>query len=225
MTTITIGGLFGSGAHEIGLFVSVRLKLEYVNTSAIPHIAAHANATEEAVLAKETHLCTWKERLGHILVKTIEASGNHSGLPEAGYFPGFVDPAHHLSSPGDIRTRPHDIPDNEYFQAVEKTNRTFAALGNVALTLRGGAATLRGNSIIHVGVMTSWDKRVERVSRRLKIGRAGAADYLTARQKHRKKLYKHFLGTDQRDPEIYDFVIDTDRDSREIVVQKILELA
>ena len=228
MAVITIGGQFGAGALEIGDAVAKSLQIDYVERTALPMVARRVNATVEAVWLKENHLCTWKERMGSVLERMFTYAGTYGTTDEAaGYVPQMYDPYFAFPvEPGRIRERPHEIPDDEYIEAMGHVNSELADSGDLVLTLRGGSANLQDREdAFHVGLFAPMDRRVARVANRRRWSPTDAADFIEARQDRRSDFFRRTVGTDQSDKELYDVVINTARMSDSRAVLEIVEKA
>ncbi len=227
MSVITVGGLFGAGALEIGDGVAKALGFDYVERSALPMIAEEANATVEAVWLKENHHCTWKERLGGHLERMFTYSGMYASMDfQYGYMPTAHDPFFAIPESERRRQRPHEIPDQEYLDAIATVNFRLARRGELVLTLRGGCATLRSKECaFHVGVFAPMDHRVGRVAKRRGLSPLDAEEVIRIKEARRTDFFKRTLGTDQANPELYDLLINTSQMDDSKAIAQIVGMA
>ena len=226
MAVITIEGQVGAGANELGEAVASRLGYDYVERLALQMVAKELRTTTQAVWLKENHLCTWRERLGETLTRAFENMGRYGTMDEPmGYGIMMDDPFY--GSPLDkdvVRERPHEIPDDEYADAVQLVNAKLAETGALVLAKRAGCVTLRDHdNALHVGLFAPKYYRVINLARQMTVGTLEASERLEAREGHRTKYFNRVAGTDPEDLSLYDIIIRADRIDQQRAVTEVIE--
>ncbi len=98
---------------------------------------------------------------------------------------------------------------------VRKTADTIlrlAELGNVVVIGRGANILTGGlGYALHVRLVGSVQRRVERIQEQLHLDPSAAADYVHRTDLGRSRYVKKYFGKDIDDPLLYDVVINTDR--------------
>jgi cytidylate kinase len=110
---------------------------------------------------------------------------------------------------------------------VRKTADTIlhlAELGNVVVIGRGGnivTATLA--HALHVRLVGSVERRIERTSRELHVDAKAAADHVRREDLARQRYVRKYYGADIDDPLLYHLIINTDRLSHARAAQTIAD--
>lgn len=99
-----------------------------------------------------------------------------------------------------------------YRQAVGQVMIELADKGEVVIVGRAGQVILAGHpNVLHVRIIASTEKRVERVSHKLNIQLEAAKAQITTSDRFRRNYLKRFYQVDWNDPYLYDLVINTDQ--------------
>jgi cytidylate kinase len=103
-------------------------------------------------------------------------------------------------------------PSSTLVDKVAETILRLAELGNVILIGRGAnIVTSRLNSVFHVRLVGSIEKRAEYVQKSRHIGRDAAMEFIHLEDRGRRRYLKRYFGRDIDDPLLYHLVINTDQ--------------
>ncbi len=210
MLALTIGGQAGAGAPEIGRKVANQLGGQYVEHLALRRLARHLGATAEAVTRKEFGFSSRRDRF----LSTLELLFNRIGWYGADFAAdGYSSLAYTLEKPGQ-KTMPAEISDDEYKDGVYETAKKFVDDGkDLILVKRAGCVTLKDEpSVLHLGLFSPWDRRVDRMAKRLGTGVAEAEDIVTGLERARAGWFKKIADADPADPALYGLTFETGRD-------------
>ena len=212
MTVITIGGQVGAGAQEIGAIVASTLRIDYVERLASRAVAEQVNATPEAVWLKETTRPSgWRGRLAGLLERSLMNLGRYGSAEGSWGMPMLA--AHEYLRLEEIqatsvRTSPHQIPDDEFDEAIQLVNDELASNGNVVLVKRGGCVTLRErDDILHIGLFALKDVRIARTANLLGVSPEVALETMEEREAAREAFFWRMLRAHPHETELYDAVI------------------
>jgi len=190
MPVVTIRGLTGSGASEIGRQVAKALGGDYVDREIIAQVAEVLKRPEEQVEAKEKIAPGVFDRIVTPLRRVLSGSGEI----ESAYSRAWKDP----------------IDDAEYLRALEAVIRDLALDQNIVIVGRGSQHILRNHrSALHVLVIAPFEDRLSRVMERLHMGREEAARHIDETDSSRRAFIMRFFKREIEDPQLYDLVINT----------------
>lgn len=98
---------------------------------------------------------------------------------------------------------------------VENTVETIwqlAESGHVILVGRGSNVITAGlNNVYHVRLVGSLERRVERVEQVYELDRQAALAFIKSQDAGRRNYLKEYFGRDIDDPQLYHFMLNTDR--------------
>jgi cytidylate kinase len=190
MPVITIRGLTGSGASDIGHEVARLIKGNYVDRQVIAEVAELLKRPEAQIVAKEQLHNGLFERIIDPLRKIISASGK-------------IDSAY-------MRTWDEPLNDKEYISALETVIRDLALEQNIVIVGRGSQYILRNNkSVFHVLVVAPMQERLNRIMDKKQMGKDEAIRYIEETDSSRKAFIQRFFQKEIEDPLFYDLVINT----------------
>ncbi len=190
MPVITIRGLTGSGASDIGRLVARLISGDYVDRQVIAEVAELVKRPEEQVEAKEHIPPDVFRRIVDSLRRTLSGSGKI----ESAYSSTWEEP----------------LEDSEYIKALEAVIRDLAVEGNIVLVGRGSQHILRNNpSVLHVLVVAPLEVRLNKVMTELHLDREGALKHIEETDGIRRRFIQRFFQKDIDDPLLYDLVIST----------------
>ena len=233
MYAITLGGMSGGGARDIGPLVAQKLKADYVDRIFLSTIAREVGATVEALHQREEKLPTRSERWIQTLQRLLERSAVTGSAGDPYFGPGITAllTEEYEDMPQPTITRGHELEDEVYIEAIESTMKEMAVDGDVVFVGRGGHVILKemGN-VLRVGIVASFEDRVETIITRESIGRDAAIDTLNQRDQARKYFFKKFFELDDPDnPDLFHFTINTSEMSTgyaaDMVVQNLQALS
>jgi cytidylate kinase len=195
LSIITIRGLLGSGAPEVGREVADRFAADYIDREVIAGVAAQLSRREQDVIAKETPPETLLGRIADILAK-IGGHGFGEGFGGA-YLPAWEIP----------------LDDTRYLQALKSVVTELAGCGESMVIMgRGSQFILKDHpGCLHVLVTAPLPVRIERVRRSLNIDRDAAQREIKRFDKSVQEFTKRHFRANLEDAGHYDLVISTAR--------------
>ena len=101
----------------------------------------------------------------------------------------------------------------------------LAGLGNVILIGRGANVITRNmDNVVHVRLVGSVEKRVERLQKNNNLSRAKALEFIRLSDRGRARYLKKYFDATAEDPLLYDLVLNTDKFSEEEAARLIGEI-
>jgi hypothetical protein len=190
MPVITIRGLTGSGAHEIGHRIAGLIGGDYVDREVIAEVAELLKRPQEQVEAKEKI----PARLFQKIVDPLRRVLSRSGRIESAY----------------TRTVDGPLNDADYISALEAVVRDLALELNMVIVGRGSQHILRNNrSVLHVFVVAPIEDRLNKVMAEMGIERQEALRHIEETDASRRAFVERFFHKGVEDPLLYDLVINT----------------
>ena len=227
MYAITLGGMSGGGARDIGPLVAQKLEADYVDRIFLSNIAKEVGATVEALHQREEKLPTRTERWTQVLQRLLERSAVTGSAGDPYFGPGITAllTEEYEDMPQPTITRGHEVEDEVYIEAIESTMKEMAADGDVVFVGRGGHVILKEmTNVLRVGIVASLEDRVETIMTRESIGKEEAISTLDQRDLARRHFFKKFFELDNPDnPDLFHFTINTSEMSTDHAVDIVVE--
>jgi cytidylate kinase len=206
MPVITMRGLTGSSASEIGREVARLINGDYVDRQVIAEVAELLKRPEEQIEAKEQITTGLFDRIVGPLRKIISGSGK-------------IDSAY-------MRTWEEPLDDTEYISALEAVIRDLALDQNIVIVGRGSQHILRNNkSVLHVLVIAPIEDRINRIMTEKKMEREEAMRHIEETDSSRKAFIQRFFQKEMENPLLYDLVINTKYITNESAANLIINTA
>ena len=227
MYTITLGGMSGGGARDIGPIVAQKLKADYVDRIFLSNIAKDVGATVEALYQIEEKLPSRSEKWIHVVQRLLERSAVTGSAGDPYFGPGITalltDEYEDIPQP--TITRGHEVEDDVYIEAIESTMKEMAADGDVVFIGRGGHVILKDMpNVLRVGVVASFEDRVKTLMTREDIDRDKAIVTLEQRDQARKHFFKKYFELDEPDnPNLFHFTINSSEMSTNYAAEMIIQ--
>ena len=227
MYTITLGGMSGGGARDIGPIVAQKLKADYVDRIFLSNIAKDVGATVEALYQIEEKLPSRSEKWIHVVQRLLERSAVTGSAGDPYFGPGITalltDEYEDIPQP--TITRGHEVEDDVYIEAIESTMKEMAADGDVVFIGRGGHVILKDMpNVLRVGVVASFEDRVKTLMTREDIDRDKAIVTLEQRDQARKYFFKKYFELDEPDnPNLFHFTINSSEMSTNYAAEMIIQ--
>ncbi|MCS5650562.1 MAG: cytidylate kinase-like family protein [Dehalococcoidia bacterium] len=213
MYTITLGGMSGGGARDIGPLVAQKLKADYVDRIFLSNVAKDVGATVEALHQREERLPTRSEKWIHVIQRLLERSAVTGSAGDPYFGPGITAllTEEYEDIPQPTITRGHEVEDDVYIEAIESAMKEMAADGDVVFIGRGGHVILKDMpNVLRVGVVASFEDRVKTLMSRETIDRDNAMVTLEQRDQARKHFFKKYFELDEPDnPNLFHFTINS----------------
>ena len=213
MYTITLGGMSGGGARDIGPLVAQKLKADYVDRIFLSNVAKDVGATVEALHQREERLPTRSEKWIHVIQRLLERSAVTGSAGDPYFGPGITAllTEEYEDIPQPTITRGHEVEDDVYIEAIESAMKEMAVDGDVVFIGRGGHVILKDMpNVLRVGVVASFEDRVKTLMSRETIDRDNAMVTLEQRDQARKHFFKKYFELDEPDnPNLFHFTINS----------------
>ena len=227
MYTITLGGMSGGGARDIGPIVAQKLKADYVDRIFLSNIAKDLGATVEALHQREEKLPSRAEKWIHVVQRLLERSAVTGSAGDPYFGPGITAllTEEYEDIPQPTITRGHEVEDDVYIEAIESTMKEMAADGDVVFIGRGGHVILKDMpNVLRVGVIASFEDRVKTLMTREAIDRDNAIVTLEQRDQARKYFFKKYFDLDEPDnPNLFHFTINSSEISTNYAAEMVIQ--
>ena len=227
MYTITLGGMSGGGARDIGPLVAQKLKADYVDRIFLSNVAKDVGATVEALHQREEKLPTRSEKWIHVIQRLLERSAVTGSAGDPYFGPGITAllTEEYEDIPQPIITRGHEVEDDVYIEAIESAMKEMAADGDVVFIGRGGHVILKDMpNVLRVGVVASFEDRVKTLMSRETIDRDNAMVTLEQRDQARKHFFKKYFELDEPDnPNLFHFTINSSEISTNYAAEMVIQ--
>lgn len=227
MYTITLGGMSGGGARDIGPIVAQKLKADYVDRIFLSNIAKDVGATVEALHQREEKLPSRSEKWIHVIQRLLERSAVTGSAGDPYFGPGITalltEEYEDISQP--TITRGHEVEDDVYIEAIESAMKEMAADGDVVFIGRGGHVILKDMpNVLRVGVVASLEDRVKTLMAREAIDSDKAIVILEQRDQARKYFFKKYFELDEPDnPNLFHFTINSSEISTNYAAEMVIQ--
>ena len=213
MPVITITGLIGSGAIEVGTEVSRSLGIDYVDRMILAEAAKKIGTTVAAVSARTERPPTLGDRVAGFVRNVLERSALAGGGADP-YFGGGLDALlvrEYRDLPPEGGPMDDSLGDANLIEVTRAVIREIAASGSVVIAGRGANVILADQpGVLHVGLVSEPERRVERIMEREKLGRHEAEQFVTVNDKARNAYFKRFFQVKPEDPSHYHVMVNTD---------------
>ena len=227
MYTITLGGMSGGGARDIGPIVAQKLKADYVDRIFLSNIAKDVGATVEALHQREEKLPSRSEKWIHVIQRLLERSAVTGSAGDPYFGPGITAllTEEYEDIPQPTITRGHEVEDDVYIEAIESAMKEMAADGDVVFIGRGGHVILKDMpNVLRVGVVASLEDRVKTLMAREAIDSDEAIVVLEQRDQARKYFFKKYFELDEPDnPNLFHFTINSSEISTNYAAEMIIQ--
>ncbi|HBR65568.1 MAG: cytidylate kinase-like family protein [Chloroflexota bacterium] len=227
MYTITLGGMSGGGARDIGPLVAQKLKADYVDRIFLSNVAKDVGATVEALHQREERLPTRSEKWIHVIQRLLERSAVTGSAGDPYFGPGITAllTEEYEDIPQPTITRGHEVEDDVYIEAIESAMKEMAADGDVVFIGRGGHVILKDMpNVLRVGVVASFEDRVKTLMSRETIDRDNAMVTLEQRDQARKHFFKKYFELDEPDnPNLFHFTINSSEISTNYAADMVIQ--
>jgi len=227
MYTITLGGMSGGGARDIGPIVAQKLGADYVDRIFLSNIAKDVGATVEALHQIEEKLPTRSEKWIHVVQRLLERSAVTGSAGDPYFGPGITAllTEEYEDIPQPTITRGHEVEDDVYIEAIESTMKEMAADGDVVFIGRGGHVILKDMpNVLRVGVVASFEDRIKTLMTREAIDKDKAIVTLEQRDQARKHFFKKYFELDEPDnPNLFHFTINSSEISTNYAAEMVIQ--
>lgn len=199
MPVVTIRGLLGSGAPEIGRQVADRVHADYLDRQIIAEVAARLHRKEQDVADKEMPSGSFLGRVA----KALEYVGGYDniGLP--------------------IWQVPLD--DARYLQSLESVIRELAKSRSIVIYGRGSQFILRNfPGALHVLAVAPLGVRLKRVMQSMELDEESAKREIARFDNSAREFIKRYFHARLEDPQYYDLVVNTEHLSFDVATSMVI---
>ena len=207
MPVLTVTGLMGAGGPQVGEEVARILNIDYVDRLILAEAARKIGTTEDVVDHRIEHRPTFGNRLARLVRAAVE----HSAYADtSGDWGDDLDPF--LAK--EYRDQPlgaSSVTDTTLLEVTSSVIRDIARSGNAVIQGRGSNMILKDEpGVLHVGVVSALEGRIERVMERVGLDPVEAKRFVDENDKGRIAFYRKFFNVDPEDPRYYHIVLNTD---------------
>ena len=207
MTIITFNGPIGSGGPEIGLEVSEKLNIDYVDRLILAEAAKRIGATVQAVSGKEHKLPRTRDRIGRFAQNLLERSAMSGAGGEPYFGPGIevlLSRDYYSSDQKDTITSTTNVTDTEFITATTSVITDLADAGDVIIVGRASNLILATKpNALHVRVRAPLEQRIETIMNREHLTHENATTFVNEHENARIAYFKRFFKVDPNDPDNY----------------------
>ena len=215
MPVITITGLIGSGAPELGAEISRKLGINYVDRLILAEAARKMGITVAAVAERTERAQRFSDRVAGFVRTVLERSALAGGGADP-YFGGGLDALlvrEYRDFPPENSNGGNEtgLTDSRLLEVTSTVIREIAQSGNVVIAGRGANIILRDQpGVLHVGLVSSLEARIKRIMEREELTREEADHFVAENDRARQAYFRRFFRVDAQDPRHYHMVLNTD---------------
>lgn len=202
MRIITIRGLAGSGADEIGKLLAKKLGYDFVDREIIALIAKKLKLPKQDVSMKEMPPSTLFGRIAEVMAGTYSIN---PGSPDVS-LPTWLIP----------------LNDARYRKTLEHVINAISKNRSIVIVGRGSQFILKSNpEAFHIFTVAPIENRITRISKDLKTDGKTAKQEIERFDSSRRAFIRRYFKAELDDPIYYDLVINTSHYSFDAVVSLI----
>ena len=213
MSVVTVSGMTGSGAIEIGAVVARKLSYDYVDRLILAEAARKIGTTVAVVADKTERSPTLRDRISSFIRAVVERSAL-AGEGADPYLGGGSDSLlireyQDISDEGTADGE--EVSDARLIEVTRGVMTELAQGGNVVIIGRGSNIILNDwPGSLHVGLNSSMEARILRTMERQQMERAKAEKYIHETDRGRTAYYRRFLHSKPNEALTYHLVLNTD---------------
>jgi cytidylate kinase len=209
MPVITIRGLYGSWAAEIGELIAHKLKIDYVDREIIAGVAERLRRPSTSIAEKEMPPSTLLGRISEAMAQTA-CLGD-------GIYTGIYSPLCEIP-----------LNDTNYLSGLEYVIKQLAASKSIIIRGRGSHIILKDfPGAFHVMTVAPIEVRLKRVMEREKLSEKEARSQIARFDDGSREFVKRYFKESLENPLHYDLVVNTghfsSEDAASIIVDAVLK--
>ncbi len=213
MPVITVTGLIGSGAIEVGAQVARKLGIDYIDRMIMAEAAKKIGTTVAAVAERTERPPRLGDRVAGFVKTVLERSALAGGGADP-YFGGGLDALlvrEYRDFPSEESEGDESLSDENLLTVTSAVIKEIATSGNVVIAGRGANIILRDDpGTLHVGLVSVHAERLKRIMERENLNDVEAERHVLENDRARVAYYKRFFKVDPEDPQYYHQVLNTD---------------
>ncbi|MBR61976.1 MAG: hypothetical protein CL904_04875 [Dehalococcoidia bacterium] len=226
MAIITIGGLTGCGGRHIGKAVAEKLGFDYIDRLILSEAAKQIGSTVQAMQEKEDKHVSVLENISSLAQRMLERSAMSGVGGDPHFGPGAA--AFLINEQADFNKstilKGSHVENKDYINSLTSVIVDIAKNDNAVIVGRGAAAILKDDeSVLKIGLTSSKEDRIKRISSRENIDYSEAETIVLAKDAARSEFYKTFFEFDgPEDPKQFHLSINTTLIKLEPAISMIL---
>ncbi|MFQ5880030.1 MAG: AAA family ATPase [Dehalococcoidia bacterium] len=227
MPTITITGLLGARAREVGMMAADMLGIDYVDQAILVDAARRLGVPVNVMAERDERAATLGQRLASVLRNFLERSAAAgAGDPLMGSSGLEVLLARTYGEmTGESGATP-EIDEARYIETIASILTELGRRGNIVVIGRGSQVLLREMpEVLHCLCIASMKDRVRWVMEREQLAEPAALARAKEHEKHWSAFHRRFFKVDVYDPHLYDLVINSSRLPFETAVKLVATAA
>lgn len=186
---VTIRGMLGSGAPEIGKEVARLIDGKYIDREVIHEIAQLVDRPSEQVAAKESVFPNLSRKTAAVFKGIFKRTSTQSAFN---------------------RKWKEPLDNDSYLDALKSVFESLSLEKTIVLLGRGSQFILRNNpSALHVLVVAPFSERIQRVMAAEGIKEHSARNKVVEYDQGRRRFIRKFFNKDIENSENYDLVLST----------------
>jgi cytidylate kinase len=215
MPVITVTGLIGSGAPELGTEVSRKMGIDYVDRLILAEAARKMGTTVAAVAERTERPQSFGDRFAGFVRTVLERSALAGGGADP-YFGGGLDALlvreyRDFPPETDEGITEGGLTDSHLLEVTSTVIREISQTSSVVIAGRGANIILRDQpGVLHVGLVSSLEERIKRIMEREELGHAEAARFVAENDRARQAYFQRFFRVQPEDPRHYHMLLNTD---------------
>jgi cytidylate kinase len=213
MPVITITGLIGAGAPEVGGGIARKLGIDYVDRLILAEAAKKLGTTVAAVAERTERAPSLGDRFAGFVRAVLERSALAGGGADP-YFGGGLDALlvrEYKDFPLEGEVSAGGAVDDDLIRVTTTAIQEIAASGNVIIAGRGANMILaKEPGTLHVGLTSRKEERVKRIMGRVSLGREEAEKYTAENDKARNAYFQRYFKVHPEAPENYHVILNVD---------------
>ncbi len=211
MPIITIRGLYGSWAAEIGELIAQKLNIDYVDREIIAGVAERLRRPSTSIAEKEMPPSTLLGRISEAMAQTA-CLGD-------GIYAGVYSPLCEIP-----------LNDTNYLSGLEYVIKELAASHSIVIRGRGSHLILKDfPGAFHVMIVAPVEVRLKRVMESEKLNEKDAKNEIARFDNGSREFVKRYFKANIADPIYYDLVVNTNHlsieDAASIIVDAVPRLS
>ena len=228
MAVVTITGLRGSGAPEVGAEVARILNADYIDRLVLAEAAKRIGATVEAVAAKSERPQGRRDRLAQFIQTLLERSAAAGTGGDPYFGPGLevLLGRDYTEIPSEPITRAQEIEDSRFIEVTRAVIQELAHEGHAVFIGRGHNIILKDTpGALHVGLVAPLEARVRLIMERGGLDEKGAEKHIVEFDRARIAYFKKFFNVHPDDPLSYHMILNVGMLPRPMAAQIICQAA
>ncbi|MSP79086.1 MAG: cytidylate kinase-like family protein [Dehalococcoidia bacterium] len=210
MPIITINGLQGSGALEIGPLVAQLSGMDYVDRLLLAEAGRRVGASVAALTEKEQRLPTVGERIARLFQRAMARSALTGTAGDPFFLPSLeaLRASPYPETLHEPITLSQEMDDVRFVEVISEIIRDLAKESNVVILGRAANHVLRDwPDAFHVGIVAPLEFRVQTTMRREGITKKAAEKLVDEGERARASYFRRFYKSEPMDPLTYHMVI------------------